>query len=271
MFTIRWSAGGPTIERVGVDAHIHAGRGAGGVVAWVAGMARPLVAVIDSGVFRTAELDGVLKGEFDMAANPPRPDYAPRYDHGTMVATILNREAEGGVDILSFRIDDPAGCPADSAPPCQRSAAPIAAAIDKAVAMDVDAINLSLSLADDAAIVAAVQRATAKGVLVIMAAGNRGLDHPDNAAMARAGFPNAILVGALDKAGQPWTGTNRPDAGPNDYIYAWRPGVRVPTVTMAGRTVVGTGTSFAVPIETARRVIDRAESANSKLLAVRSR
>ncbi len=225
------------------------------------GLARPLVAVIDSGVARTAELDGVLKGEFDMAASPARDSFVPRYDHGTMVATILNREAKGAVDILSFRIDDPAGCPASDTPPCQPSSAPIAAAIDKAAEMGVDAINLSLSLANDRAIVAAVQRAARKGVLVVMAAGNRGLDHPDNAAMARAGFPNAVLVGALDKQGVPWSGTNRPDAADKSYVYAWRQGVSLPTSTMAGRTVNGTGTSFAAPIETARRVLDRATGA----------
>lgn len=219
--------------------------------------ARPLVAIIDSGVARTAELNDVLKGEFDMAASPAREGFAPHYDHGTMVATILNREAKGAVDILSFRIDDPAGCPPGDTPPCQPSSAPIAAAIDKAASMGVDAINLSLSLANDTAIVAAVQRASRKGIVVVMAAGNRGLDHPDNAAMARAGFPNAVLVGALDKQGQPWTGTNRPAMADSSYVYAWRRGVSVPTMTMAGRHVSGTGTSFAAPIETARRVLDR--------------
>ena len=172
-----------------------------------------------------------------------------------MVATILNREAQGGVDIVSLRIDDPAGCPANLSPPCQPSSRPIAAAIDKAVSLGADAINLSLALADDPAITDAVRRAAAKGVIVVMAAGNNGRDHPDNTAMARAGFPRAVLVGATDSAGNPWSGTNRPDA--DDYLYVWRQGVDVPALSAAGQKVFGTGTSFAAPIETARRVLAR--------------
>jgi subtilisin family serine protease len=216
--------------------------------------ARPLVAIIDSGVSRTAQLSDVLIGEYDMAGQ--RPAFRPRYDHGTMVATILNREAKGQVDIVSLRIDDSGGCPIDRSPPCQPSARPIAAAIDKAVALGVDAINLSLALADDASITAAVRRASEKGITVVMAAGNNGRNHPDNIAMARAGFPRAVLVGATDPAGNPWTGSNRPDA--DDYLYVWRRGVDVPTVSAAGLDVTATGTSFAAPIETARRVLAKA-------------
>ena len=216
-------------------------------------VARPVVAVIDSGVARTAQLAGVLKAEVDMVGG--RTAFQPRYDHGTMVATILNREARGEVDIVSIRIDDPAGCPPDRSPPCQPSSRPIAAAIDKAVEMGVDAINLSLSLADDARITAAVRRAADRGILVVLAAGNNGRDHPDNLAMARAGFPRAVLVGATDGQGRPWVGTNRPDA--DDYLYVWRQGVDVPTATAAGAAVKATGTSFAAPIETARRVLAR--------------
>jgi hypothetical protein len=222
-----------------------------GLLASVSASARPLVAIVDSGVSRTPQLANVLVGEYDMAGH--RPLYQPRYDHGTMVATILNREAHGEVDIVSLRIDDEAGCPPDRSPPCQASARPIAAAIDKAASLGVDAINLSLALANDPAITDAVRRAAAKGIIVVMAAGNDGRNHPDNTAMARAGFPRAVLVGATDADGQPWTGSNRPDA--DDYLYVWRRGVDVPTISADGQHVFGTGTSFAAPIETARRVL----------------
>lgn len=214
-------------------------------------MARPVVAIVDSGVARTAQLADVLKAEYDMAGS--RAAFQPRYDHGTMVASILNREAEGEIDIISMRIDDPAGCPPDRSPPCQPSSRPIAAAIDKAVELGVDAINLSLCLADDPRITAAVRRASERGIVVVMAAGNNGRNHPDNIEMARAGFPRTVLVGATDKEGRPWAGTNRPDA--DDYLYVWRRGVDVPAFSAAGLAVRGTGTSFAAPIETARRVL----------------
>jgi hypothetical protein len=217
----------------------------------------PLVAIIDSGVARTAELQPALVDEIDMAAPAPRPAFQPRYDHGTMVATILSRAAEGKVRIISLRIDDPAGCPAGAAPPCQGDAAPVAAAIRRAADMGVDAINISLALADDPRITAAVVEATDKGIPVILAAGNRGLDRPANLGPARAAFPRAVLVGALDDKGQPWIGANRPEPEPHPYVYHWQRGVKVPTVAADGHAVTGTGTSFAVPIETARLVRTR--------------
>jgi hypothetical protein len=218
--------------------------------------AKPLVAVIDSGVARTAELGAAVVAEYDMASAQARPAFQPRYDHGTMVATILHREAKGGVDIVSFRIDDPAGCPKGFDPPCQFSAAPIVAAIREATQLKVAAINISLALQDHPAIVEAVREAAAQGITVVMAAGNNGYDRPSNRAMALAGGTHAVLVGAIDAEGQPWERTNRPevDLAPG-YEYVWRLGVEVPTSSAGGAAVVGTGTSFAAPIETARRVM----------------
>ena len=220
-----------------------------------AAAALPLVAVIDSGVAATPELKPLLVGEVDVASASARAAFQPRFDHGTMVATILARASRQRVRILSFRIDDPAGCPAGAAPPCQPSAAPIARAIRLATAAGVDAINLSLSLKDDVSIAAAVEDATAKGIRVVMAAGNDGMDHPVNVRMAMAGYPRAVLVGALDAQGRAWTGGNAPgEHGAGRYNFVWQRGVAVPTRAADGSPVLGTGTSFAAPIETARLV-----------------
>jgi len=218
---------------------------------------RPRVAIIDSGVAKTSELVGLVSAEYDMASNPGRPEFQPRYDHGTMVATILARAAHGQVDIISLRIDDPAGCPAGANPPCQPSAAPVARAIRRATELGVDAINISLALDKDPSITAAIADAAAKGIRVVLAAGNNGYDHPGNLGPARAAYPNAVLVGAIDAQGQPWSGTNRPDATPQGYNYAWQLGVKVPTAAIDGRAVTGTGTSFAVPLETAHFLASR--------------
>ena len=61
-----------------------------------------------------------------------------------------------------------------------------------------------------------------------------------------------MLGGALDAYGQPWNGTNRPEAGDPGYRYVWQRGVEVPTELADGSQVVATGTSFAAPIEAAR-------------------
>jgi hypothetical protein len=212
----------------------------------------PLVAIIDSGIARTPELQKFLVAEYDLGATPARPAFQPRYDHGTMVATIMEREAKEPIDIVSFRIDDLQGCPQDANPPCQHDVKPIAEAIRKATEMGVSAINISLNLKDDPRIVDAVRDAAARGIKVVMAAGNDGLDHPGNLGMARAGYPNTVLVGALEANGQPWKGTNKPQADTTGYRYAWQLGVDVPTVMANGTEAIATGTSFAVPIETAK-------------------
>lgn len=230
------------------------------LVAGSSPVATPRVAIIDSGVADTPELRGKLIAEYDLAGSGRAP-FRPRYDHGTMVATILTRAAAGQVAIVSLRIDDPAGCRPGANPPCQPSATPIVAAIRKAIDLRVDAINISLALADDPAITSAVHDAAAAGILVVLAAGNNGLSHPGNLSMARRGYPNAVLVGALDPAGKPWAGTNRPDADQRDYVYVWQRGVDVPTSLADGRAATGTGTSFAAPIETARRIAHRRRAA----------
>ena len=213
---------------------------------------RPLVAIIDSGIARTPEIAGSLVAEYDMAVKPGRPAFHPRYDHGTMVATIMLREAARPIDIVSLRIDDLEGCPEGAAPPCQRDVGPIVEAIRKATALNVSVINISLNMKDDPRIVAAVRDAARHGIAVVLAAGNDGADHPGNLGMAKAGFPNTVLVGALDAYGQPWKGTNWPEAGDPGYRYVWQRGVEVPTELADGSKVVATGTSFAAPIETAK-------------------
>jgi subtilisin family serine protease len=214
--------------------------------------ARPVVAIIDSGIARTPEIGRSLVAEYDMAVKPGRPQFHPRYDHGTMVATILLREARQPIDIVSFRIDDLQGCPEKANPPCQRDVGPIVEAIRKATELGVSMINISLNLKEDPRVIDAVHDAAKRGITVVLAAGNDGLDKPGNLGLARAGFPNTVLVGALDAAGQPWKGTNRPEASESGYRYVWQLGVEVPTELADGSQVVATGTSFATPIEVAR-------------------
>lgn len=217
-----------------------------------AASARPRVAVIDSGIARTAELRDALVAEYDMAAVPARPAFEPRDDHGTMVATILLRETKQPIDIISLRIDDPTGCPPGSSPPCQQRAEPVANAIRKATELRVSAINISLNLKDHPLITDAIRDAAYQGIKVVLAAGNDGRDRPGNLGMAKAGFPNTMLVGAYDSKGRPWKGTNRPEASTPGYLYVWQSGVAVPTMLADGSEAVATGTSFAAPIQTAR-------------------
>jgi hypothetical protein len=217
-----------------------------------AALKAPVVAIIDSGIARTPEIGRALIAEYDMAVKPGRAPFQPRYDHGTMVATILLREAKRPIEIVSFRIDDLEGCPEGSHPPCQRDVGPIVDAIRKATELGVSVINISLNLKEDPRVIRAVHEAAKRNISVVLAAGNDGLDKPGNLGLARAGFPYTVLVGALDAAGQPWKGTNRPEARETGYRYVWQLGVEVPTELADGSKVVATGTSFATPIEVAR-------------------
>lgn len=213
---------------------------------------------MDGGVARTAELEEVLVGEFDFAAVPKRPPFQPTHAHGTLVATVLHRAARGAVDIVSLRIDDPQGCPEGANPPCQPDPLTIATAIHAAVDLGADAINLSLAMPDDPAIIAAVRYAAASGVKVVLAAGNDGADRPANLKAATAGYPNAVLVGALDWTGEAWTSSNQPDGGAGtSYNYVWRPGVAVDTIGADGTPSRASGTSIAAPIEAAFIVIGK--------------
>gem|GEM_PF-1656027 len=221
--------------------------------------ARPLVAVIDSGVGATAELRPHLVGEIDAAARPARPALRPRFDHGTKVATVLSRAARGRADILSIRVDDPAGCAFGRNPPCQRDPAVIAWAIHAAVAHRADVINISMALMDAPAISDAVAFAAWSGTLVVIASGNDGRRVPGNLSHARAGYPNAVLVGALERDGTVWARSNRPAGSSTPgYNFAWRWGAGVPSAAADGTPVVASGTSIAAPVEAGFRVRRRA-------------
>jgi hypothetical protein len=139
--------------------------------------------------------------------------FQPRYDNGTMVATILVRTARRPVDIVPLPVDDSEGCPRGMNPPCQPSALRVASAIRKAEAR-VTAINMSLALENHPPIVEAVRDAATKGILIVLAAGNGGLDHPGKLSMAKAAYPNSVLVGAVDDRGRAWSGSNRPGSQP---------------------------------------------------------
>ena len=224
-----------------------------------AAIARPLVAVIDSGIAVTAELRPHLVGEVDAAARPARAMLVPRFDHGTKVATILSRAAGGQADILSIRVDAPVGCPAGVNPPCQSNRDVIAWAIYAAVARRADVINISMALMDAPVISRAISFAAWHGTQVVIASGNDGRLVPNNVSHARAGYPNAVLVGALESDGSMWRKSNRPATStPAGYSFTWRWGASVPTALMDGTPTVASGTSLAAPIEAGIRARRRA-------------
>lgn len=216
------------------------------------GPAHPIkIAVIDSGIAKTPLLAPLVVAEYDMAGVfENRPAFQPAHDHGTEVATVIAREARAPIQIYSLRIDTPGEC-TDRSSGCSFLDTNMIAAIDKAVDLGVDVINLSTGGSPTPEMQAAIRRASAHGIKIAIAAGNqRG--EPPYKALARAGGKNVWLVGAMDGNDRPASFSARPrDPDTADYQFAWRLGLRVKTQNMEGKWVSVSGTSLATPILTA--------------------
>lgn len=228
--------------------------------------AKPIkIAVIDSGVAQTPLLAPLLVAEYDIAsAFEARPAFHPAHDHGTEVATVIAREARAPVRLYSLRIDTPGQC-GDREGGCSFLDTNMIAAIDKAVDLGVDVINLSTGGSPTPEMQAAIRRASARGIKIAIAAGNYH-GEPHYTELARAGGRNVWLVGAVDGNDRPASFSAAPrDPEKIDYQFAWRLGLRVKTQNMEGKWVSVSGTSLATPIltaEIASRIAEKREAAS---------
>jgi hypothetical protein len=217
---------------------------------------------------------GVKIGLVDTGVNPNLPDFAGKIDpasadivahrgvsdsegHGTATAAVAAAARNGsgimGVafdsTILSFNSSDPNDCTDEDG--CQHSSVDIARGIDLARMNGARVINISLGGPDSSGLVnAAVARAAAAGIVVVMSAGNSGADtdggNPEGFALSAAGAGNVILAGAVDAAGNMATFSNRAGTGANNYLAAL--GVRVVAPDQTGTLFFWSGTSFSAPV-----------------------
>ena len=103
-----------------------------------------------------------------------------------------------------------------------------------AVAHGANVINLSLSTStDNPSLTAAVEAAVGHGVTVVVAAGNQGLA----AAYPGASAPDALAVGSVTDAGDPFSWSNY---GP--WVDLWAPG-RLGAESLEGQPTTAVGTS----------------------------
>jgi hypothetical protein len=192
----------------------------------------------------------------DLAGNRPMGD---DYGHGTAVASIAAGARNGsgilGIahnsTILMLRVDQPGTCPSA----CDFESSDIAAGIDAARVAGARVINLSFGGDDSSNILDAVRRATAAGIIVVVAAGNQGSSAPTKLAAALASLaPNqVIIVGALGQ-GVEWN-TNYNEissisnrAGPFSHSYLAAPGHLIHAVLNTGQIDFISGTSFSAPV-----------------------
>ena len=116
----------------------------------------------------------------------------------------------------------------------------IASAIDYATQKRVDVINLSLNSSEQSSLVdAAIGRALALGIHIVVSAGNSGASEPEYP----ANLPGVIAAGELNASGrlQPWS--SGPGSSGSQYVATQVKGMK--TAYLGGRTVSALGTSSA--------------------------
>jgi hypothetical protein len=156
---------------------------------------------------------------------------APPSTHGTAVASILARY--GAARLVSANIFS-----ADVRP--YASADGIARAINWMVGRGVPVINISIAGPSNRLVDRVISAATAKGFLIVAAAGNGG---PTALPAYPAASPGAIAVTAVDSLGRVYAHANR-----GNYVTISALGVGVPAAAPDGSLKAFSGTSFAAPV-----------------------
>ena len=217
------------------------------------------VAVIDTGVAPVAGLDGndkVLHGpDLSFEGSSPEVAYLDTYGHGTHMAAIIAGERPGapgiapGARIVSVKVAGHDGI---------TTVPQVVAAIDWVVehrnsdGLNIRVLNLSLGQAGvnnhiGDYLSAAVERAWDAGIVVVVAAGNRGetQNHLDSPAID----PYVISVGALE--------ATLSSSGYQHAVPGWSAtgnGLRNPDATAPGRSIA----SYRVPGSTIDTLVPEA-------------
>jgi subtilisin family serine protease len=184
------------------------------------------VGMIDTAVWRQATLRSARVDSQDFTQRSGKPPYA----HGTAVASILHRQ--GAVRIVSANVFAADGRP-------YSSAEAIARAVDWMVERKVPVINISIAGPHNALVDRVIAAATARGHIIVAAAGNGG---PAAPAAYPAASPGAVAVTAIDRTGRVYLNANR-----GDYIDISAIGVAIGAEAPDGSLRPHSGTSFAAP------------------------
>lgn len=236
---------------------------------------------------------GVLAGVIDDGIDQDSPEFAGRISsasadvagsrgingegtHGTNVAQVLlggkNDVGTFGIafnaNLLVLRADRPGSCatedPENDESGCRFGESAIAAGLDRAVTAGARVVNISLGGEDPpgTTLRAAVARATAAGIVVILSAGNEGdttangndPNNPDPFAqgMRDAGGGLVIIAGSVDENGAISDFSNRAGRYVGSYLSALGEGVCCAyengvLKTEGNFVFVLNGTSFAAP------------------------
>ncbi|KQU48323.1 peptidase S8 [Sphingomonas sp. Leaf339] len=219
------------------------------------------IGVIDSGIaLASEEFTGRLSAaSADVAGNSSVND---EDGHGTAVAfTAAGRRNGTGTHgvafdstVIALRADRPGSCATEDAAVadsgCKFGSDAIARGVDAARVAGAKVINMSLGgTTMPTALQAAIGRATAAGIVIVISAGNDGSDNPDaftevanNASVARN---QVIIAGSVGSTDGISTFSDRAGTGAAHFLTAVGERVRAPDE--AGTVFLWSGTSFAAP------------------------
>ena len=223
--------------------------------------------------------EGVTIAVVDSGVNPALPELAGKINsasqdasgargmgdddgHGTEIAALLvsarnDTDIQGvafGASLLALRADTPGSCTSvGQSSGCSYADNNIAHAIDLAVTNRVRVINLSLGgSSPNATLRNAIDRATAAGVIIVVAAGNNGGANPNGFAMIATESISrglVIVAGGVNAAEQIAVfsngSSNRAGAAASHYLTALATDVR--TFNANGGAVLASGTSYSAP------------------------
>lgn len=185
------------------------------------------VGMIDTGVARHPALAGpqIVSRDFSHGQS------AIPTGHGTAVASILVSDGAGFLHVANiFRGGEGT---------LFTSADSIASALEWMVASRVSVVNMSLSGPRNAILDRLIQRSSARGTVIVAAAGNSGASAPP---AYPAALPSVVAVTAVDSNLRVYRYANQ---GP--YLDVAARGVNEPAARASGGTALFTGTSFATP------------------------
>ncbi|MFN8017984.1 MAG: S8 family serine peptidase [Acidimicrobiales bacterium] len=212
------------------------------------------VAVLDTGIDPSVRLDGRLDRARSKSLVPGE-GLADADGHGTAMASIVHAAAPEA-KVVVVKVAGTTGT----------TDARLAEGIDQAAAVGVDVVLVAQAGAGALPRThRAIERAGRRGVLVVAAAGNDGVDlgaHPAHPAADVA--PNLVAVAATDRRGSLLGSSNR-----GAPIGARGDGEAVPACGLGGEQTTATGTSPAAALVAARAARFVAEGRRATSTAVR--
>ncbi|MFI0219839.1 type VII secretion-associated serine protease mycosin [Streptomyces lydicus] len=224
------------------------------------------VAVIDTGIDAGNKqlTDAIGSGGATLVKDGKATD--DKVGHGTKVAGIIAARPIAGSGFYGL-------APKATVIPFQQTSQEkagdsktLATAINKAVSLGVDIINISQGTAAPRALLgpleAAIQNAEHKNVLIVASAGNGGADGGEKNMFPAAyseDYPNVLAVAASDRNNE-----RAPFSQSGKFVNIAAPGVEMVSTVPDGGNCVDQGTSFAAPYAAGAAALLKAKHPNWK-------